>query len=71
MNERLKNFAKEERLRTENAIVIIIISYGYDHVEGADKKVLDIFSIVELFSDEKCKKLEKKPKLFFSCCRHE
>jgi hypothetical protein len=60
MEKRLKDLAKEERLKKDNALVVMIISHGLDdHVEGVDGKRLSISSIVDIFSEEKCNYMEK------------
>jgi hypothetical protein len=72
MKNKLNNLAKEKRLSKDQALVVMIISHGYDEkVEGVDKNVLNVSSIVDIFSEENCKSLNRKPKLFFfNCCRH-
>ncbi len=71
MRTRLETLAKEKRLAKDQALVVMIISHGCDEkVEGVDKKVLSVRTIVNLFSEDNCKSLSRKPKLFFfNCCR--
>jgi hypothetical protein len=71
MKEKFESLAKDKRLLEDQALVVMIISHGYnDKVEGVDKKVLSVRSIVDIFSEDNCKLLSRKPKLFFfNCCR--
>jgi hypothetical protein len=68
---KLETFAKEAEKADLNATVVIIISHGQDeNITGIDGEDLIIEKIVDLFSNENCPKLRRKPKLFFfNCCR--
>ncbi len=71
MEDKLKNLSKDERLKNDNALVVMIITHGQDEsVIGFDGNVLKISAIVDLFSEKNCISMNRKPKLFFfNCCR--
>jgi len=69
IKNKLKDLSKDERLKKDNALVVMIIAHGQDEsVIGFDGKVLKIETIVDLFSEENCSLMNRKPKLFFFNC---
>ncbi len=71
MEFKLKTLSNEERLKRDNALIIMIISHGqYEKVTGFDGNELKISNIVDIFSEENCRSMSRKPKLFFfNCCK--
>jgi hypothetical protein len=72
MENKLKDLSKDERLKNDNALVVMIITHGQDEcVIGFDGNELRIATIVDLFSEKNCSSMNRKPKLFFfNCCRN-
>ncbi len=79
IEEELQLSAGDNSLSKSNALVVMVISHGNDErIIGFDihqnndnpKDLKKISDIVNIFSEEKCKNLYGKPKLFFfTCCR--
>ncbi len=68
--ESAKDFSLEDHTEA-GMVVVAILSHGIDGIiEGIDGKPADEEEILNLFSDEQCKQLADKPKLFiFVHCR--
>ncbi len=79
IEDRLQLLANDKSLSKSNALIVMIISHGSDErIMGFDRyqnndnpnDLKKISDIVNIFSEEKCKNLYGKPKLFFfTCCR--
>lgn len=67
----LSPIAKREILRTHEAIVIAINSHGdMNGILCSNGELTPYNSIINIFSNENCKELKRKPKIFlFNSCR--
>ncbi len=72
IKELLESVSKEERLNSDQAFILMIISHGFNEkVIGFDGNELRVTEIVDIFSEVRCSALRRKPKLFFfNCCRN-
>ena len=67
----LGSLARMEELEDHDAIVISLNSHGRSgYYLCADNQEVSFEEILDIFSDDNCEHLKKKPKLiFFNCCR--
>ena len=67
----LNEIINKQECDNHDAIVLYIHSHGNEKgFITSNNKVIEFREIIDLFSDENCKKFTKKPKIiFFDCCR--
>ena len=73
MMDCIKRFARSKNRKYDKAVIIFILSHGYNgHISGCDSDgdTVDLNDIFALFSDDACKALRGKPKVFMiDACR--
>ena len=67
----VQSVADSRYLKRDSCFVLVILSHGRDGViMGSDGAKVNLKSIFAMFSNDNCRSLRKKPKLFFiDACR--
>lgn len=69
----LREKSADEELKKHDIFIAIIMSHGIsEHVITSDSEYVSYDEIIDFFSNEQCKHLVGKPKVFiFNCCRSQ